>query len=191
MGKLDRNQFSVVSINYFTGNPHVRTSLLFNVTFEDNDAVMLPYSPDLAAVDKFKDYINERGWLIPLRRTAELSKKYIAQQNRVPITSVSPSQQCLLHLRYYDRTSLSWYDELKLPNLHLEYFVKIHLVSWENASHTKIKAECPLFNSLLILTSYEVSSYVMHMNHTQPNNHTIVTAGMMEIYDKLLPWVHD
>ena len=59
IGKIDRNQFSVISINYFTGNAHVRNSLSFNVTFEGDDIVMLPYSPDLAAVDKFQSYINE------------------------------------------------------------------------------------------------------------------------------------
>ena len=189
IGKIDRNQFSVISINYFTGNAHVRNSLSFNVTFEGDDIVMLPYSPDLAAVDKFQSYINEKPWLMPLRRTAELSKKFVTHQNRSPILAVIPNQQCLLHLRYYDKTNLSWYDELKLPDPHKEYFVIINLKSWGNTTHTKIKTDCPLFNSSFVLTSYEVLSYVIQNDATHPESYVIVTTDKIEIYEKLLPWV--
>ena len=189
IGKIDRNQFSVISINYFTGNAHVRNSLAFNVTFEGDDIVMLPYSPDLAAVDKFQSYINEKPWLMPLRRTAELSKKFVTHQNRSPILAVIPNQQCLLHLRYYDKTNLSWYDELKLPDPHKEYFVIINLKSWGNTAHTKIKTDCPLFNSSFVLTSYEVLSYVIQNDATHPESYVIVTTDKIEIYEKLLPWV--
>ena len=40
IAKLDKNQVNIKHINYFTGNPHVRGSMLFNVTFEDNETTV-------------------------------------------------------------------------------------------------------------------------------------------------------
>ena len=34
IARHDQHQFKIISINYFTGNPFIRTSMTFNVTFE-------------------------------------------------------------------------------------------------------------------------------------------------------------
>ena len=43
VAKLDKNQVSIISINYCTGNPFLRTGMEFNITFDDG-TIDRPYS---------------------------------------------------------------------------------------------------------------------------------------------------
>ena len=114
IGKLDRNQYEIININYFTGNPHIRTSLLFSVTFEGNDTIMLPYTLDLAQSAPFSAYVDSNILLFPLRTTAVVFQRYLVQRNKLPITTLIIGQEVYLHMRFYDERTLSWYDKLGL-----------------------------------------------------------------------------
>ena len=65
---LDNNQFNIVSINYFSGNPFLRTSIALNVIFFDNrgnETVSLYYNANLADSQQCKDYIVSKPILFP------------------------------------------------------------------------------------------------------------------------------
>ena len=63
---LDDNQYLIISINFYTGNPFVRQSMTFNVTFDDG-TISMPYSNDLATSQQFVHYITTIAELYPLR----------------------------------------------------------------------------------------------------------------------------
>lgn len=52
--KLDKNQFFIHSISSFTGNPHKRTSMMFEVLFEhETSTLLVPYNSDIADTQQF------------------------------------------------------------------------------------------------------------------------------------------
>ena len=189
IGQLDRDQYVITKINFFTGNPHIRNSMMFSVTFEGGDTVLLPYTQDLATSEPFILFANSRPWLQPLCYSAAEFKKHFASVNRQPITSFRPGDRGLLHLRYYDSINLSWYDKLELPDQNTEYVVAIDFDSWVNSKHTRITAKCRLFNSTVILQPYEVSAYVTDIYNADKYSMHVVTEDDNDIYEKLLPWV--
>ena len=86
---LDNNQFNIVSINYFTGNPFLRKSMSFNVTFFDkngNDTVNLDYNADFVESQQYHDYVASQPILYPLRgRLQRPTLKDIALQRKSSI----------------------------------------------------------------------------------------------------------
>jgi hypothetical protein len=190
VGQLDKDQYLIISINYFTGNPHVRKSLLFNVTFEGPTTVMIPYSPDLATAETFIAYVESLPWLYPLLHPPSTVKKNMASLNKCSIDSFCPGQEAHLHMRYFDSFTLSWYDTLDLPLKEMEYFVIINFESWVNTKHTKINARCELFNRTLVLTHYDVFAYVIRSDIEKKFGMVLVTESNLESHRGLLPWAH-
>jgi len=169
IAQLDYNQFLIHTINYFTGNPFVRTSMEFNVTFLNGDAStetkMLPYNRDLADSQQFEEYINSIPYLFPLRYLANEAPKRISAVNRTVITSVSPGDEAYVNLRFYDGTDRVWFDNLNLPEKHRQHFIRVRFLRWKNRNRKSIIAFCQLFNQEMELTAYDVYATVV----TDPN----------------------
>ena len=163
--------------------------MLFSVTFEGNETVMIPYNIDLVQSEPFIQYVNNNILLFPLRTTAALFKRYLVERNKIPIYSLTVGENRLLHLRYYDKYTLSWYDKLLLPNPTQEYYVKINTTSWKNNNHTSVVVFVSLFNSSIILSAYEVMVFVVSEVDLVLPKMVVVTLEMEEIYQKLSPWV--
>ncbi len=191
IAKLDKDQFDIMSINYFTGNPNMRSSLLFNVTFEGYDTRMLPYNIDLSNSAPFIEYINSNIILFPLRTTAAVFSKYKTRRNKIPITTLVPATAAFLHLRYYDKSALSWYDKLLLPQPTKEYYIHIDIMAWGNNAHTLITVFSPLFNTTFSLTPYEVMVFVILADDVASNKVVVVTPDMLDVYTLLKPWVEE
>ena len=164
IAQLDYNQFLIHCINYFTGNPHVRTSMEFNVTFLNEDASetkMVPYNRDLADSQQFDEYINSIPYLFPLRFLANEAPKRISAINKTVITSVAPGDEAYVDLRFYDSANRAWFDSLNLPDKHKQHLVRVRFLRWKNRNRKSIIAFCQLFNQEMELTAYDVHATVV------------------------------
>ena len=164
IAELDYNQFLIQSINYFTGNPHLRTSMEFNVTFINGDSTetkMVPYNKDLANSEQFELYVNSNPYLFPLRVLANVAPKRVLAVDRTVITTVQPGSERFMDLRYFDDTDRAWFDNLNLPEKQKQHLVLIQFRRWKNRNRKSIIAFCPVFNMKLELTTYDIFATVV------------------------------
>ena len=188
MAKLDNNQFDIVSINFFSGNPHVRTSMSFNVTFnvgQGTETVNLNYTNDLARSQQFQDFVLSKPYLYPLRSAEKVSRKQISNMKKLAMTDANLGDQLYLSLRYYDGTNSSWYDNLNLPEKDKDYVIKIRLTRWLNNAHTAVECYCAVYEDTLTLTSYDHFTLTTTLNRFDDNTMVLVTANMRNVFPQL------
>lgn len=159
IGMTDKDQYRIISIDWCTGNPHVRTSMMFGITWEDGFQ-SIRYNADLAASQQFQDYIHSRSYLFPLRFTSKLASKEISIINGDMITSLSLGQTVYLNLRYFDGVNSIWFDSLSLPNREKDYVTKGSVVSWVNQSQKRVRIKVGIYNAIYSLSTYEVQAYI-------------------------------
>ena len=155
----DKDQYRIISIDWFTGNPHVRTSMQFGITWEDGFQ-SIRYNADLAAAEQFQEYVHSHPCLFPLRFTSKTASKEIQVVNKKPITCLTLNQDIYLHLRYFDGVTSVWYDSLLLPEKNKDYVCKGKVVSWGNQVHSRVKIEVGIFNATYTLTTYDVQAFI-------------------------------
>ena len=128
VAKLDRNQFFIVAFNYFHGNPHRRTSLVFNVTFED-ETKDDEYNRDLASSSQIDEYVKRENILFPLRyETVRQARTAVAAVNKRPIEGFVAGDIVFLNLRYFDAMDRMWFDSLELPEKHKTHVLEARLI---------------------------------------------------------------
>ena len=188
LAMLDYNQFDISSINYYTGNPHVRTSMQFNVTFKYGDVEdthMINYTPDIANTLQFENYINAHEILMPLRYAANAFQKQITAINRLVITKISPGDICYLDLRYFDDHHNTWFDALNLPDKAKTYIFKIHAGQWDGRGNKKIQVYSRLFDSTYILKPYDVNTLIYREEEFDENLMVKVTEDFGQQYPQI------
>jgi hypothetical protein len=178
MAKLDRNQFFIVSFNHFSGNPFMRQSMIFNVTFEDG-TVDVPYSLDLANSAQFDEYVHSEKVLLPLRySTKKDATTAMGSLNKLAISDVSPGESVFLDLRFFDGATWGstepsmWFDNLNLPKTDRAYTFQAHCVKWSNSSRKKIVLHIPILNYC------DVSMFV----HPVADGVVLVDAALLDLY---------
>jgi len=160
LAQLDQNQFRIFSFNWFTGNPHLRTSMQFNVSFED-EIVILPYSADLAGSQQFDAYVHSKPVLFPLRfETAIEAKRHVAAIARLSITTVTIGDEAYLDLRFFDGLTSAWYDHIGLPHRHLTYVTSIRFVRWSRSHHKCVIAYVAALQNSYELNAYDMQAYI-------------------------------
>jgi RNase H-like domain found in reverse transcriptase len=180
--KLDQNQFFIRSIDRYTGNPRVRTSLVFTVTFEDGEA-LVPWSKDIAETQQMEAFIFTRPELFPLQFSAEEASKRIRQMNQLAITSVQPGDVIYLHLRYFDGDDRAWYDSLKLP-VHREYVVQVRVERFTDRRQRQVLVYCETFDDRYALTAYDIMAYTLR-SHVDSSRYEVITRGHENIYPQV------
>jgi hypothetical protein len=166
IAKHDHHQFNIISFNYYTGNPFVRTSLSFNITFEDG-TINMPYGGDFIHSEQFESYILAIPELFPLRFSAKLALKEVRKLEKLAITTISPSKHAFINLRIYDGQTSTWFDSLNLPYHNKTYITPIIFTKWYHRhNHSMIVAIVPIFDKThdkhtLFLTSYDMMAYVL------------------------------
>ena len=182
VGKSDQHQVFIVSINHYTGNPHVRSSMSFNVTFDD-ETIDIPYNPDLAGSQQFQDYIDAQPDLFPLRSTAAESKRKIRQLNKLSITTIALGDHGYLSLRFFDGIKSTWFDSLQLPDKRRRYVVPF-IAKQLNAAHTAISLYVPLFEQEYKVQAYDVLAHTVV--DIVPDLHVLVTAPLLAQHPRIL-----
>jgi len=108
----DFNQYVIKQIHSYRGDPSRRTSLDFEVEFEDGDVRWIPYSQDIFGSIPYEDFVRSRHFLTPLALTyakAEELRKDVQSKG----LDVEIGEIFYLDLLYY---GASWYYALDLPN---------------------------------------------------------------------------
>jgi hypothetical protein len=186
--KLDHNQFDIRSINYFTGNPHLRSSMMFNVTYSYNNTTednMIQYGPDLDKSQQFGEYINRIPYLFPLRYLASAAKKEIRKIRKERITRLMPGDTAYLDLRYFDGETNAWFDSLDLPDKHKVYYVQVRGRNWTSNRHNEIETHCETFGSTIYLNNYDVQALVLTEEEFVEGRDILVTAAYRQQYPKI------
>ena len=180
LAKLDYNQMTIKSINYWSGNIYHRQSLLFNVTFDDDESVDLRYSNDLSSSINFEEYVSTQPLLKPLLGTAAQMKKDQLAARKLVITSYQPGDTLFLDLRYYDLESSMWFDSLGLPPCSARYMVEGKVFKLSNTGR-KIYVKVSIYDRTIALDSWDIQLYCSD----QLEDNFLVTKEWFKAYTRL------
>lgn len=158
LAKLDYNQMTIKSINYWSGNIYHRHSLLFNVTFEDSETVDLRFTRDLSDSVNFEEFVSTQPMLQPLLGTAVKMKKDQLAARKLVITMYQPRDKLYVDLRYYDQESSMWFDSLGLPPSSARYMTEGEVIKLNN-SGKKIYVSIGIYNSTIALDWWDIQLY--------------------------------
>ena len=146
---LDQDQFLVLKIHSYRGEPLTRQTVEFEVEFADGTIQWQVWSKDLSESAQYEDYCRSRPELSPLLYKASDAIKRINALNKTPITEVSPGDVVYVDLRSWGAT---FYKELDIPDkFHITYLVKCIYGTWKNKAKTLIESYYPAFRE-----SYDV-----------------------------------
>jgi hypothetical protein len=128
VAKLDYDQFIILSINYYRGNPHVRTSMEFNVTFE-NETIDVIYNPDLASSAPFIRFVESLSELFPLRFGSREAIREINKIKRSGLIQLPLNSIGYFYLRVFDGDNSEWYDTVGFPDASKRYSHIVTVIS--------------------------------------------------------------
>ena len=150
VAKYDKDQRSILEIQWFQGNPHLRTSMLFGIVWEDGFQER-EYDADLADSQAFKIFVESKKDLYPLQFTVKEAKERIREIRKQAVT-IGVGDKGYISLRYYDGLDRAWYDSLNLPEKS-----KYYVMSFTCVTIRKRRAyiHVPLFNVTLNIDSYD------------------------------------
>ena len=186
VAKLDKNQFNIVSINHFSGNPHRRRSLSFNITFEDG-VVDRQWDADLAGSMQYQAYVESKKYLFPLRyRTAAEAREAISALNKVVVVSPAPGDVVFLDLRLFDiagQAVSEWFDSLGLEDK-----VSTHVTRAEcgklAAGGKKISMTLPVFGREVKLGMFDITACVYTLDEVD-ESFVIVDAEFVNVHPEI------
>jgi len=188
VAKYDHDQFIVKSINYFMGNPHLRTSMLFNVTFqvdEVEETAQVKYSPDLANTQQFLDYVNVTPYLLLLKFSAQEAKQRYSKLIKTPITDIKINEFLYIDMRYFDGTTNEWFDNLGLPYPTVTYYMKVQCKRWTSSKHIAMECYCEVFDQTYDVTYYDMETVVIKTVDWNDKTMVLVTSDMKKVYPQL------
>jgi hypothetical protein len=170
--KRDFDQYTVLSITAYRGDPLKRTSCQFEVTFENFVTQWENWSEELSQTTQFEDFCHSRHELTPLLYTQSIATARIRELN---LTDISEWID-LLDTVYVDLRSYGsdWYTQLSLPDGdHVTYVVPYQYVRWyhRNRRH-KVIVTCSLFEEEHTLTGSWVYFW---------GRHKVLNPSMVEI----------
>ena len=130
--RLDANEYVVVSIKAYRGDPLVRSTMEFLVCFSDGEEIWIYFSNKKSNISKtvvFEEYCRSKPELYILVFSDKEAKRYINDTNKRRITTLEPGDTFYLDIRTYGHL---WYDNLGLPDMHSRtYLVKCFVETWE------------------------------------------------------------
>ena len=186
VAKLDRNQFLIVSFNHFSGNPHKRSSLTFNVTFED-ETKDLEYNTDLASSSQFDEYVRREKFLFPLRyETAKDASAAMAELRRTKVQNCNIGDTVFLNLRYFDGRDSMWFDSLALPEKHKTHVLESRVIQWSSPAKLHVILVPTLTQRRVKLAAYDFQSCVHSQEELNEESFRIVDEEFAAAYPRLI-----
>ena len=134
---VDKDQHVIVRFLGYRGDPLKRTSMEFEIEFQDGEIHWVPWSKDLFESVQYGQYCESHNELRPLSLDAKRGDEFVASLKRSAITEVEPGPSIYyVDVRTYGE---GWYQSLNLPNAYRTKYVFPHVyVAWSNRKHTKI-----------------------------------------------------
>jgi hypothetical protein len=138
---VDYDQYQIKEILSYRGDPDLRTSMTFEVSFMDGSIVWLPFTKDLFETVQFEEFVSRHRPLLPLKYTLEVWKR-IQKESFREVTGVAPGDRCYVDLRAW---GFAWFTSLGLPDGDV-YAVECHYVRWVGKGRRSIVVQCALFD---------------------------------------------
>ena len=139
--KTDDDQYVILRIDDYSGEPEKRTSMKFHILFEDGDLKWVDYSADLFAATPFQDYCKRCPELESLTMSEKEWRSARARYNAAGVVGVKPGDVCYVNLKAW---GASYYESINLPT-GTSYFVKCLYVKWTGQQRKKIDLRCRIF----------------------------------------------
>lgn len=182
--KLDFDQFTIKNIIAYRGEPMTRTTMEFEIEFEDNTIVWLPWTQEISQTIQFEDFCRAKPALNVLLYSVTEATKYISNLNKKIITSVKPGEKVFVDLRCFGAT---WYQEVGLEDPdHINYVVEAEYVNWLNKNKTKINMRYAIFEETYPATHSFVLFYG-GIRKFDPLTMRLVDAQLVLSFPLLLP----
>jgi hypothetical protein len=185
MAMIDADQFAIERFLAYRGDPETRTTMEFEVQFQDGDKLWLPWSKDLFATVQYEHFCRENRPLFPLVYGGEEARVRISAMKKSVITEVEPGDKVFVDLRSY---GYAWYSTLGLPDHdHAKYVVQYEYLSWGNkANHHTINARCLIFDEKWNkLDNYFVFTYGFEKEFK--DNMTLIDEEFIKKHPQVLP----
>jgi hypothetical protein len=97
--QTDDDQYVILSVMDYRGEPSARSFMEFLVRFEGDEDLWVQYSSDLASAAPFQEYISLHPELEPLTMSAIKWKQKSAEYNKRGISGVAPGDICFVNLK--------------------------------------------------------------------------------------------
>jgi hypothetical protein len=155
--KVDYDQYEVDRIVSYRGDPEKRSTMEFEVLFQDGSILWLPYSKDLSDTIQFENYVRANKPLTPLLYTLKIWEKML-KESFPKVIGVSPGDECYVDLRAW---GYGYFIALQLPVIDKSYVVRCHYLRWNDARHKSIILSSEIFASRFVWNSFCVYAYGM------------------------------
>ena len=149
LAEEDADQFEILAITAWRGNPEVRTTMELEILFKGEDGpIWRVWHKDLSDSLPFEEYCRANSELLPLLPpTRAAYSAYCKGLNSQPILEVQPDDQVFLNLRFF---STAIYDDDKVEladKWHVSYVVELVYGGFTNVSHKRIRGHIPVFQT--------------------------------------------
>ena len=149
LAKEDADQYSILTIAAYKGNPARRSSMEFEITFEDGDTRWRPFDRDLFNSVPYEDYCRKNKELFPLLYDADQVGKEQERINSEPITTVTPGQRVYVNIRYFGFDNFD--DHVQLPNKYYTTYVLCFVYKkWAGTRHLSLDGYFPILGTRLL-----------------------------------------
>jgi hypothetical protein len=119
---VDNNQYMIELFLAYRGDPARRTTIQFEIRFQDGEIAWLPYSQDLFTTIHYEEFCRSRPELYPLIMSDECWRKECAILKKKPITIIKPGDEVFINIR---EIGAEFYDALDFPDIyHIQYLLK-------------------------------------------------------------------
>ena len=183
----DNNQYTIQSILAYRGNPLIRTSMSFHVSFDDGTLVWKHWSNDLFTTIPYESYCRSLPQLHPLLTTLSISAIETKRIKNTAISLVVPGDVVYVDLRSY---GYHWYSTLTLPDAdYSTYVVPLTYTSWFNDKHLKIDGIVSVFNEDYSKSKSLSADFVHYWGHTKvfdSINMTLIDKFLLDKHPQML-----
>lgn len=182
---LDNNQFVIKHFLAYRGDPLIRTTMEFEIEFDDGSVHWVPWSPDLFAAVPYEEYCRSRTELFPLIFSVAQAQREIQYIKTTAITAVAPGDRVFVDLRSY---GAQWYATLPLPDRdHVTYVLEYRYTKWIGKSQRVLAAFCEVFNEMWPrLDAYFVFAYGS-VKSFDPQRMVLVDSQLLQQFPELTP----
>jgi len=155
MARRDQDQHIIDRVLSCTGNPMLRTSMVFKVKFLDGDILELPYSKDLFSSIPYEEFCSSRPYLRHLRLTVVEAGKFINEIKKNPLTGFVIKQVVYLDIRVYGD---GWFNDRQLPDTDNITYVSKFIIT--KVSTKKLDMINPLTKEHHRFAAYDIYCYI-------------------------------
>ena len=185
LAQTDADQYLILEIRSYIGDPGKRTTCEFEVAFADGSVVWRVWDQDLFATVPYEQFCRRRRELFPLLFTGEESRVQIKAIRSQDITMVQPGDVAYMDVRLFNPY---WYEGLDINDRYeVLYVVAITYVQWSNPrNHRHISAHIPVFDQRYAkLDNYFVTFYGSTRERPEPSQ--LVDAAYLRQHPSLKP----